>query len=338
MASAATHAVLPLLATAAGPAAADRRRPALAPPALRRAGRVLAARMRLRARARRLLAERGIGWFCVDQSAHEDAARRRCPDRARPPGRSRFTIDWEAVSWLWSLTRLSLRPRLRRLPPQVAARQPALDDRRRRRTTRGRRAARRSEHAGEFVAAVAARLERVPRRPRQPGCSCFAIDTELLGHWWWEGPPWLARGAEAAAGGAGSGSSRCREAVARHPSRSAPAATDELGEGKDLRTWDSPEVADLAWARAAARAAAAAGARRADSTAAAAERAARELLAVQASDWAFLDRRKQAGDYPYRRAAGHGAGAARGHRLRGRPDPRMRNLAPDLSLAPLLEP
>ena len=32
------------------------------------------------------------------------------------------------------------------------------------------------------------------------------------------------------------------------------------------------------------------------------ERAARELLALQASDWAFLDRRRQAGDYPYQRS------------------------------------
>ena len=34
-------------------------------------------------------------------------------------------------------------------------------------------------------------------------------------------------------------------------------------------------------------------------------RAARELLAVQASDWAFLDKRGQAGDYAYQRATDH---------------------------------
>ena len=43
-----------------------------------------------------------------------------------------------------------------------------------------------------------------------------------------------------------------------------------------------------------------------------AERAARELLAVQSSDWAFLDNRKQAGDYPYSGPRCHA-----GQRIRG---------------------
>jgi 1,4-alpha-glucan branching enzyme len=79
------------------------------------------------------------------------------------------------------------------------------------------------------------------------------------------------------------------------------------------------------------------------------ERAARELLALQASDWAFLDRREQAGDYPFQRSTAHAralleaihSGARRhasGVARAGDLDPRMRNLAPDLSLAPLLEP
>ena len=48
---------------------------------------------------------------------------------------------------------------------------------------------------------------------------------------------------------------------------------------------------------------------------------------------------RQAGDYPYQRATGHAAAHARGHTLTpaGR-NPRLRNLAPDLSLTPLLEP
>ncbi len=110
------------------------------------------------------------------------------------------------------------------------------------------------------------------------------------------------------------------------------------GEGKDLRTWDSPEVADLAWAARRLelrllRAAVANGL-----APAAAERAARELLALQASDWAFLDRRKQAGDYPYQRSTAHARALLEAIHSRQPPDPRMRNLAPDLSLVPLLEP
>ena len=71
---------------------------------------------------------------------------------------------------------------------------------------------------------------------------------------------------------------------------------------------------------------------------AAAERAARELLAVQASDWAFLDSRGQAGDYAFQRATDHAGALFEAIDSGSDTDPRMRSLAPDLSLAPLLEP
>jgi predicted glycosyl hydrolase (DUF1957 family) len=72
---------------------------------------------------------------------------------------------------------------------------------------------------------------------------------------------------------------------------------------------------------------------------AAAERATRELLALQASDWAFLDRRRQAGDYPWQRTTDHAQALLESIHSGNRPPiPRLRNLAPDLSLTPLLEP
>jgi predicted glycosyl hydrolase (DUF1957 family) len=67
-------------------------------------------------------------------------------------------------------------------------------------------------------------------------------------------------------------------------------------------------------------------------------RAARELLAVQASDWAFLDKRGQAGDYAFQRALHHSRSLLEAIDSGASPDPRMRNLAPDMSIAPLLEP
>ena len=70
----------------------------------------------------------------------------------------------------------------------------------------------------------------------------------------------------------------------------------------------------------------------------AAARAARELLAAQASDWAFLDKRGQAGDYAYQRATDHARALLEAIDCGSVTDPRMRSLAPDLSLAPLLEP
>ena len=134
------------------------------------------------------------------------------------------------------------------------------------------------------------------------------------------------------------GHARARR-VERHEPEARPLRRSSWGEGKDLRTWDSPEVADLAWAarRLELRLLRALGARA--RPARAAERAARELLAVQASDWAFLDRRRQAGDYPYQRATDHARALLEAiDSAAAAPDPRMRNLAPDLSLAPLLEP
>ena len=69
-----------------------------------------------------------------------------------------------------------------------------------------------------------------------------------------------------------------------------------------------------------------------------AARAARELLALQSSDWAFMDHRAQAGDYPYLRATAHAEALLQAIHSRGSVEPSVRNLAPDLSLAPLLEP
>ncbi|HEY4779363.1 MAG TPA: 1,4-alpha-glucan branching protein domain-containing protein, partial [Solirubrobacterales bacterium] len=131
--------------------------------------------------------------------------------------------------------------------------------------------------------------------------------------------------------------------LAEHEPVERELAASTWGEEKDLSTWDSPAVADLAW-----------GARRmelrllralspglgSDSGPGgdAAKRAARELLAAQASDWAFLDKRGEAGDYAYQRATDHARALLEAIDSGSVTDPRMRSLAPDLSLAPLLEP
>jgi 1,4-alpha-glucan branching enzyme len=149
--------------------------------------------------------------------------------------------------------------------------------------------------ARDFVA-------RVRERVSGGGVCVCALDTELLGHWWYEGPWWLQEVIEETA----------RQGVtlvclddARTVAEPVPAPTDlgvtSWGEGGDLRTWSGPRVADLAWqARGAELAMLAGGARPPD-------RALRELLALQSSDWAFLAARGTAGEYPRQRAAGHAA-------------------------------
>ena len=146
--------------------------------------------------------------------------------------------------------------------------------------------------AGEFLAATAARLRDYTAARGRRGLLVFAIDTELLGHWWSEGPVWLRavlEGAEAA----GVRTVTVPQALAEHEPVERELAASTWGEDKDFTTWDSPAVADLAR-----------GARRlelrllralsAGLDGDAAMRAARELLAAQASDRTFPDKRGQA--------------------------------------------
>jgi 1,4-alpha-glucan branching enzyme len=333
--SAASHAVLPLIATVAG--------------------RRLQIDAGLRSHSRRFgpaegfwlpecayrpgieapLAERGLRFFCTDQSAHERPGDSLAPAQAAA-GMVAFTLDREAVDLVWSpdgypsdpayadFHRLSMGgARLWSIggdpyDPAVAR-------------------ARAESHAAEFAEWVGQRLDAFRGRRHKAGLVTFAIDTELLGHWWSEGPIWLGAMLRLVAE-RGIRLLTLPEALERHQPEERPLVESSWGEGRDLRTWDAPEVADLAWAarRLELRllAAVSAEALGPDAT----ERAARELLAVQASDWAFLDRRRQAGDYPFQRSTGHARALLEAIHSREPPDPRMRNLAPDLSLVPLREP
>jgi 1,4-alpha-glucan branching enzyme len=139
------------------------------------------------------------------------------------------------------------------------------------------------------------------------------------------------------------------------PARDALAAVEPVerelaagtwGRPKDMTTWDSPRVADFAWTARAAELrtlrefATANG--NGNGHGPALERAARELLALQASDWAFQVTHDLAGDYPSRRVAGHAQAldAALAALTDSAPVPEatVRNLAPGLDLSPLLSP
>jgi 1,4-alpha-glucan branching enzyme len=175
------------------------------------------------------------------------------------------------------------------------------------------------DHAADFVA-------RVRSRVHDGGVCVCAFDTELLGHWWYEGVAWLDAVLEESAL-QGLALTTLDDALERHEPVPAPPFLPETtwGHGGNLSTWSGPAVADLAWqARTAELAVFRAGGR-------APERAVRELLALQASDWAFLATYQLAGDYPRERMQAHADALALA--LAGEDggvDPAVRNLAPDL--------
>src|SRR5919108_2088669 len=158
----------------------------------------------------------------------------------------------------------------------------------------GRAAARARADARDFVEQAAARV-------RRGGLAVFAVDTELLGLHWHEGVAWLAAVLAAAEDG------RLRiapldELLHEHEPVPAPELpVTSWGTPRDLSTWSAPPAGGLAWRQ-----------RAAELRAVAAlpgvpDRALRELLALQSSDWAFMAARATAGPYPFERAAAHAA-------------------------------
>jgi len=178
--------------------------------------------------------------------------------------------------------------------------------------------------AADFVARTLARLDDGARALGRPALVVCALDTELLGHWWYEGIAWLSAVIEEAER-QGLALAPLDEALARHEpvplrealaqAQPAPRAAADVAAGRlptttwgtprDLSTWDGPQVAELAWRARDAELRALAGGR------ARSPRALRELALLQSSDWAFQVTRDLAGDYPRERAAGHAAALAR---------------------------
>ena len=177
--------------------------------------------------------------------------------------------------------------------------------------------------AQDFVARAGARV-------RDGGLSVCALDTELLGHWWPEGVDWLG----AVIAGCETGAVRLAplDELLRDTRTALAPGTLPIttwGEPRDLSTWSSPAAGGLAWRQRAAELAVLTAADRVSDV------ALRELLALQASDWAFLITRGTAGDYPAERVAGH---EARLHAALAGEGDGPRNLAVHVDGASLYEP
>jgi 1,4-alpha-glucan branching enzyme len=249
------------------------------------------------------LERNGVDYFCVDQSAAFGApALENLEPVATPAGPVALPIDWQMIARVWdehgypsaAAYRSTFARTVHGLMPydnsgagwnQAAARAQARTD------------------AEDFLQVLATRLKRHASERGRPGLSVFAADTELFGHWWYEGPWWLEH---VLAGAERHGIELVTLATAVSAAEpSARALTRSTwGRDKSFATWDSPATAEIVWSQRRAELDLEHALARAAGRDAAGEAIA-ELLALQASDWAFIESERSAGDYGAMRFAGH---------------------------------
>jgi 1,4-alpha-glucan branching enzyme len=100
-------------------------------------------------------------------------------------------------------------------------------------------------HVADFVEVVRNRLLSESERINRPAHVVAAFDTELFGHWWYEGPTWLARVLRAlpAAGvRVGTLAEAIDDGFIGTPVELPPGS---WGSGKDWQVWNGEKVADL---------------------------------------------------------------------------------------------
>jgi 1,4-alpha-glucan branching enzyme len=290
----------------------------------------------------RRLVGHGVHAVCVDQtSAHGLGAAEQLEPVLTPAGVVAVPIDWQTVELVWTdRSGYPADPRYRDYHRgTVHHMRPWSNGGGAYAPEQAHAAAR--EHAREFVGRAIERLDAYASERGRPGLLCCAFDTELLGHWWYEGTEWLGS-VIAEASGQGLELATVSHALERIEPVQRELHASTWGTDKDLSTWDSPRVAEIAFAARSAELRTVAAACGGDLSHPGIERAARELLALQASDWPFQLTRELADEYPLERIDGHRTAhdAALGALADSAsvPEPSLRNLAPDLALPALATP
>jgi 1,4-alpha-glucan branching enzyme len=161
--------------------------------------------------------------------------------------------------------------------------------------------------AADFVDVVRRRLSVLSDMDGRPGLVVAAYDTELFGHWWHEGPAWLAAVLRALPAAGVRVTTLAGALEAGHVGGPAELELSSWGSGKDARVWDNPAVGDLV--------------SRSDevqkqllstvdihsgrSRDPVLDQLAREALLVTSSDWAFMVTKDSAAGYARDRARQH---------------------------------
>jgi 1,4-alpha-glucan branching enzyme len=166
------------------------------------------------------------------------------------------------------------------------------------------------EHARHFAGLVNDLLKSYRENAGNPGVISSAYDTELFGHWWFEGVLWLKAVLRELAGLPGVELSTASGLIDRYPpDRVVNLPESSWGAGGNHSTWMNSETEPM-WPRihAAERTMESLVAGHPDATGdrlRALSQAARELLLLQSSDWPFLVTTGQAKEYAIERFTEH---------------------------------
>nr|WP_067862418.1 glycoside hydrolase family 57 protein [Nocardia shimofusensis] len=97
----------------------------------------------------------------------------------------------------------------------------------------------------DFVATVRERLIAESERIGRPALVVAAFDTELFGHWWHEGPQWLAQVLRALPEAGVTVGTLADARTRGYVGEPVPLADSSWGSGKDWRVWAGDQVGDL---------------------------------------------------------------------------------------------
>ena len=166
--------------------------------------------------------------------------------------------------------------------------------------------------AADFVSVVTARLDQISAQRGRPGLVVAAYDTELFGHWWHEGPAWLAAVLRALPEAGVEVTTLAGAQASGHVGAPIELAAGSWGSGKDWRVWTGAPVADMVadndrlvrtWQKLPAS--------RWDQRDPVADQIAREALLALSSDWAFMVTKDSAAQYARARHDTHHRAFAR---------------------------
>ena len=164
--------------------------------------------------------------------------------------------------------------------------------------------------ADDFVTTVVARLRDHAARDGRPGLVVAAYDTELFGHWWHEGPQFLATVLRRLPDAGVRVTTLTGARASGHVTDRVDLPSGSWGSGKDWRVWEDPSVVDLTTRHAdvSRQLVEVLTSRDAASTLGrdlAADQLVRDALLTVASDWTFMVTKDSAAQYARQRVADH---------------------------------